>query len=50
MKDGPLHSLIKMLSSLPGLGNRSARRIALYLLSRREFYGAAGGDDFAGGP
>lgn len=38
MKDGPLHSLIKMLSSLPGLGNRSARRIALYLLSRRESF------------
>ncbi len=35
MQEGPLHHLIKMLSALPGLGNRSARRIALYLLSRR---------------
>lgn len=36
MKDGPLHHLIKMLSGLPGLGNRSARRIALHLLSKRD--------------
>jgi recombination protein RecR len=36
MTETPLHHLIKMLSALPGLGNRSARRIALYLLSRRE--------------
>ncbi|MGB0720424.1 MAG: recombination mediator RecR [Bdellovibrionales bacterium] len=35
-QDGPLNTLIKMLSSLPGLGNRSARRIALHLLSKRE--------------
>jgi len=35
-QDGPLHHLIKMLSGLPGLGNRSARRIALHLLNRRE--------------
>ncbi len=36
MNEGPLHNLIKMLSSLPGLGNRSARRIALHLLAKRE--------------
>ncbi|MCC6597813.1 MAG: recombination protein RecR [Alphaproteobacteria bacterium] len=36
MQDGPLHHLIKALSSLPGLGNRSARRIALHMLGRRE--------------
>lgn len=36
MKDGPLQHLIKQLSQLPGLGNRSARRIALHLLSKRE--------------
>jgi recombination protein RecR len=32
---GPLDQLIKMLSGLPGLGKRSARRIALHLLSKR---------------
>lgn len=32
---GPLNILIKMLGSLPGLGNRSARRIALHLLMNR---------------
>jgi recombination protein RecR len=36
MQDGPLQHLIKMLSGLPGLGNRSARRIALNLLSNRQ--------------
>lgn len=36
MQDGPLQHLIKMLSSLPGLGNRSARRIALNMLNNRE--------------
>jgi recombination protein RecR len=36
MQDGPLQHLIKSLSSLPGLGNRSARRIALHLLNKRE--------------
>ncbi|MEM7651433.1 MAG: recombination mediator RecR [Pseudomonadota bacterium] len=36
MQDGPLQHLIKMLSGLPGLGNRSARRIALHLLQNRE--------------
>lgn len=34
--EGPLHHLIKMLAGLPGLGNRSARRIALHLLSKRQ--------------
>ncbi|GJL85585.1 MAG: recombination protein RecR [Micavibrio sp.] len=33
--DGPLDHLIRMLSGLPGLGNRSARRIALHLLDKR---------------
>lgn len=36
MQDGPLNHLIKMLGNLPGLGNRSARRIALHLLTKRE--------------
>lgn len=36
MQDGPLQHLIKLLSGMPGLGNRSARRIALHLLSKRE--------------
>ncbi len=31
----PLEHLIGLLSGLPGLGNRSARRIALHLLSKR---------------
>lgn len=35
MQDGPLQHLIKMLSGLPGLGNRSARRIALHLLAHK---------------
>ena len=34
-KDGPLNHLIRILGGLPGLGNRSARRIALHLLSQR---------------
>lgn len=33
--DGPLENLIRLLAGLPGLGNRSARRIALHLLSKR---------------
>ncbi len=33
---GPLDNLIRMLSALPGLGNRSARRIALHLLKKRD--------------
>ncbi len=36
MQDSPLDNLIKTLSGLPGLGNRSARRIALFLLGRRQ--------------
>ena len=36
MQDGPLQHLIKTLSGLPGLGNRSARRIALHMLNNRE--------------
>ncbi len=35
MKEGPIQNLIRMLSGLPGLGNRSARRIALHLLANR---------------
>ncbi len=31
----PLEHLMRLLASLPGLGNRSARRIALHLLSKR---------------
>lgn len=34
-QDGPLNHLIKMLGGLPGLGNRSARRIALHLLGQK---------------
>lgn len=33
---GPLDHLIRLLAGLPGLGNRSARRIALHLLERRD--------------
>src|SRR5690349_3203754 len=36
MTEGPLQHLIRMLAALPGLGNRSARRIALHLLTKRE--------------
>lgn len=32
----PLDHLVKMLASLPGLGHRSARRIALHLLQKRD--------------
>jgi recombination protein RecR len=35
MNEGPLDHLIRLFSGLPGLGNRSARRIALHLLERR---------------
>ena len=35
MNEGPLEHLIRLFAGLPGLGNRSARRIALYLLERR---------------
>ena len=34
--NGALELLIKQLSSLPGLGSRSARRIALHLLNNKE--------------
>ncbi len=34
--NSPLDSLIRSLSALPGLGPRSARRMALYLLSNKE--------------
>lgn len=33
---GPLEELIRALGKLPGIGPRSARRIALHLLKRRE--------------
>lgn len=36
MQDNPLEHLVKILSKLPGLGQRSARRIALHLLSNRD--------------
>ncbi len=35
-QSGPLDTLIRQLSSLPGLGSRSARRIALHLLTKRD--------------
>lgn len=35
MNENPLDHLIKLLGSMPGLGNRSARRIALHLLGKR---------------
>lgn len=35
-ESGPLDQLIRALSMLPGLGPRSARRIALHLLTTRE--------------
>lgn len=36
MFDGPLDTLIRQLASLPGLGGRSARRVALHLLSQKD--------------
>lgn len=36
MLDGPLDILIRQLSSLPGLGRRSAKRIALHMLTNKE--------------
>lgn len=36
MSEGPIDNLVKMLGSLPGLGNRSARRIALHLLNKKD--------------
>lgn len=34
--EGPLDSLIRALAGLPGLGPRSARRVALHLLTNRQ--------------
>lgn len=36
MIDGPLDILIKQLASLPGLGRRSAKRVALHLLTHKD--------------
>lgn len=36
LNDGPLDLLVRQLSSLPGLGSRSAKRIALHLLTNKE--------------
>lgn len=36
MLDGPLDILIRQLASLPGLGRRSAKRIALHMLTNKE--------------
>jgi len=36
LHDGPLDLLVRQLSSLPGLGSRSAKRIALHLLTNKE--------------
>lgn len=36
MRDGPFDSMIKALAGLPGMGPRSARRIALHLLTNKE--------------
>lgn len=36
INNGPLEHLIKALARLPGLGNRSARRIVLHLLTKRD--------------
>jgi recombination protein RecR len=36
MKDGPLDTLIRALAGLPGLGPRSARRVALHLLTNKD--------------
>lgn len=35
MFDGPLEILVRQLAALPGLGSRSAKRIALHLLSAK---------------
>lgn len=35
-KDGPLDNLMRALAGLPGLGPRSARRVALHLLTNRQ--------------
>ncbi|PZO86921.1 MAG: recombination protein RecR [Micavibrio aeruginosavorus] len=36
MFDGPLDVLIRQIAALPGLGGRSAKRIALHLLSQKD--------------
>ena len=36
MAESPVEHLIRQIARLPGLGPRSARRIVLYLLQRRE--------------
>jgi recombination protein RecR len=36
MREGPLDRLIKSFAGLPGLGPRSARRLALHLLTNKE--------------
>lgn len=36
MFDGPLDNLVKLIASMPGLGSRSAKRIALYLLTNKD--------------
>ncbi|MCB1530407.1 MAG: recombination protein RecR [Rhodospirillales bacterium] len=36
MPDGPLDKLVKQLAALPGLGSRSAKRMALHLLTHKE--------------
>lgn len=36
MLDGPLDTLVKLLATLPGLGSRSAKRVALHLLTRKD--------------
>lgn len=36
MNDNPLDQLIRHLASLPGLGPRSARRVALHLVNRKD--------------
>ncbi|MBQ8750901.1 MAG: recombination protein RecR [Alphaproteobacteria bacterium] len=36
MSDGYIEQLIKIISKLPSLGTRSARRIVLYMLKKRE--------------
>ena len=36
MQDNPLDHLVKILSRLPGLGQKSARRIALHLLTNKD--------------
>lgn len=35
-KDGPMDALIRVLAGLPGLGPRSARRVALHLLTNKD--------------